>query len=213
MNPHYREHPSGNGWLVPLVFADGAGAVVFRSGPQDAHTPRGLCAVRSETSPDIELVTYPAGGCLDRTSEANVGDHLFLMDGKRVRDVFAPLMTRNMALLEADWPTCIKPMVGYDFDIGQRRALVSAPGERDRRPRGKQPPRAAPRTSTAQRRPLRQYLRRQHPVAPRRRPARRTSARRRPRRVHVDRRRQRRHERLRRPRPVRSGPGRHSPDR
>ena len=31
MNPHYREHPSGNGWLVPLVFADGAGAVVFRS--------------------------------------------------------------------------------------------------------------------------------------------------------------------------------------
>ena len=75
--------------------------------------------MRSETSPDIELVTYPAGGCLDRTSEANVGDHLFLMDGKRVRDVFAPLMTRNMQLLEQDWPTRIKPMVGYDFDIGR----------------------------------------------------------------------------------------------
>ena len=119
MNPHYREHPSGNGWLVPLVFADGAGAVVFRSGPQDLHAPRGLCAVRSETSPDIELVTYPAGGCLDRTSLDNIGDHLFLMDGKRVRDVFAPLMTRNMQLLEQDWPTRIKPMVGYDFDIGR----------------------------------------------------------------------------------------------
>jgi 3-oxoacyl-[acyl-carrier-protein] synthase III len=116
-NPYYREHPSGNGWLVPLVFADGAGAVVFRSASQDHDAPRGLCAVRSETSPAIELVTYPAGGSLHRTSEANVGDHLFLMDGKLVRDVFAPLMTRNMQLLEQDWPTRIKPMVGFDFDI------------------------------------------------------------------------------------------------
>ena len=41
------------------------------------------------------------------------------MDGKRVRDVFAPLMTRNMQLLEQDWPTRIKPMVGCDFDIGR----------------------------------------------------------------------------------------------
>jgi 3-oxoacyl-[acyl-carrier-protein] synthase III len=116
-NPYYREHPSGNGWLVPLVFADGAGAVVFRSASQDHDAPRGLCAARSETSPDIELVTYPAGGSLHRTSEANVGDHLFLMDGKRVRDVFAPLMTRNMQLLEQDWPTRVKPMVGFDFGI------------------------------------------------------------------------------------------------
>jgi 3-oxoacyl-[acyl-carrier-protein] synthase-3 len=118
-NPHYSQHPSGNGWLVPLVFADGAGAVVFRSAPQDEQAPRGLCAVRSETSPDIELVTYPAGGSLHRTSQANVGDHLFLMDGKLVRDVFAPLMTRNMQLLEQDWPTRVKPIVGFDFDIGR----------------------------------------------------------------------------------------------
>jgi 3-oxoacyl-[acyl-carrier-protein] synthase III len=116
-NPHYKAHPSGNGWLVPLMFADGAGAAVFRSTPQDHHAVRGLRCVRSETHPDIELVTYPAGGCLARTSASNLGDHLFLMDGKRVRDVFAPLMERNLQLLVEDWPACIKPSVGGDFDI------------------------------------------------------------------------------------------------
>jgi 3-oxoacyl-[acyl-carrier-protein] synthase III len=39
------------------------------------------------------------------------------MDGKRVRDVFAPLMRRNMELLMQDWPARIKPYVGVDFDI------------------------------------------------------------------------------------------------
>lgn len=116
-NPHYKEHPSGNGWLVPLVFADGGAAAVFRSRPQDVDKPRGLCMVRSETNPDIELVTYPAGGCMHRTSASNLADHVFLMDGKRVRDVFGPLMQRNMDLLMADWPTCVKPLVGSDFDI------------------------------------------------------------------------------------------------
>jgi 3-oxoacyl-[acyl-carrier-protein] synthase-3 len=115
-SPHYKAHPSGNGWLVPLVFADGAGAAVLRSAPQHAAAPRGFCAVRSESSPDIELVSYPAGGCLHHTSADNLGDHLFLMDGRRVRDVFAPLMQRNMELLVADWPARIKPFVGVDFD-------------------------------------------------------------------------------------------------
>jgi 3-oxoacyl-[acyl-carrier-protein] synthase-3 len=103
--------------LVPLVFADGGAAAVFGSGPQDPDAPRGLCVVRSETNPGIELVSYPAGGCLHRTSAANLSDHLFLMDGKRVRDVFAPLMQRNMDLLREDWPTRIKPFVGTDFDL------------------------------------------------------------------------------------------------
>jgi 3-oxoacyl-[acyl-carrier-protein] synthase-3 len=116
-SPHYKSHPSGNGWLVPLVFADGGAAAVFGSGPQDPDAPRGLCVVRSETDPGIELVSYPAGGCLHRTSAATLSDHLFLMDGKRVRDVFAPLMQRNMDLLREDWPTRIKPFVGTDFDL------------------------------------------------------------------------------------------------
>ena len=116
-NPYYKAHPSGNGWLVPLLFADGAGAAVFRSAPQGDPPLRGLCSVRSETSPDIELVTYPAGGCLEHTTASNIGEHLFLMDGKRVRDVFAPLMQRNMQLFVEDWPTRIKPFVGTDFDI------------------------------------------------------------------------------------------------
>jgi 3-oxoacyl-[acyl-carrier-protein] synthase-3 len=116
-NPHYASHPSGLGWLVPLVFADGAGSAVLRAAPSRDDRPRGLCSVRYETHPDTELVTYPAGGCLNRTSAANVGDHLFLMDGKRVAQVFAPLMQRNMQMLEDDWPTTVKPITGTDFDV------------------------------------------------------------------------------------------------
>ena len=114
---HYASHPSGMGWLVPLVFADGAGAAVFRSVRDTGSSPpRGLLAVRYETDARTELVTYPAGGCLHRTSASNVDDHLFLMDGKRVAQVFAPLMQRNMNMLEEDWPLLIKPVTGTDFD-------------------------------------------------------------------------------------------------
>lgn len=114
---HYASHPSGMGWLVPLIFADGAGAAVFRATRDSANAPRrGLLAVRYETDAHTELVTYPAGGCLYRTSASNVDDHLFLMDGKRVAEVFAPLMQRNMAMLEEDWPLLIKPVTGADFD-------------------------------------------------------------------------------------------------
>ncbi len=114
---HYASHPSGMGWLVPLVFADGAGAAVFGSTRDPGTPPRpGLLVVRSETDARTELVTYPAGGCLHRTSMENVDDHLFLMDGKRVAQIFAPLMQRNMAMLEADWPLFIKPVTGCDFD-------------------------------------------------------------------------------------------------
>src|SRR5208337_2525974 len=45
----YYGHPSGMGWLAPLMFADGAGAVVFRSAPQDpGGRPKGLLSVRYE---------------------------------------------------------------------------------------------------------------------------------------------------------------------
>jgi 3-oxoacyl-[acyl-carrier-protein] synthase III len=33
VHDYYYHHPSGMGWLAPLMFADGAGAVVFRSAP------------------------------------------------------------------------------------------------------------------------------------------------------------------------------------
>jgi hypothetical protein len=50
---------------------------VFRSARHD-HRDRhkGLLSVRYETSPDVELVTYPPGGCLHRTSAANLTDHV-----------------------------------------------------------------------------------------------------------------------------------------
>jgi 3-oxoacyl-[acyl-carrier-protein] synthase III len=114
----YYQHPSGMGWLAPLMFADGAGAAVFRSAPQDpSDRPKGLLSVRFETNPDVELVTYPAGGCLHHTSAANLSDHVFLMDGVKVAEVFAPLMTRNFQMLQEDWPARVKPVTGTDFDI------------------------------------------------------------------------------------------------
>jgi 3-oxoacyl-[acyl-carrier-protein] synthase-3 len=109
----YRLHQSGFAWLSPLVFSDGAGAVVLQGAA--AHRA-GLLAVRYETSPDVPLVTYPAGGCLRHTSVDNVDDHLFIMDGRRVNEVFTPLMQRNMEMLKEDWSTDIAPVLGCDFD-------------------------------------------------------------------------------------------------
>ncbi len=118
VHDYYYNHPSGMGWLAPLMFADGAGAVVFRSTPRDPDSrPKGLLSVRYETNPDVELVTYPAGGCLHHTSADNLADNVFLMDGVKVAEVFAPLMTRNFQMLQEDWPTKIKPRTGNDFDI------------------------------------------------------------------------------------------------
>ena len=116
----YRSHPSGFAWLSPLVFSDGAGAVVLRGSLPSAGARRAeLLAVRYETSPDIPLVTYPAGGFLNHTSVSNVADHLFVMDGRRVNEVFAPLMQRNMEMLQEDWPTYIAPILGVDFDANR----------------------------------------------------------------------------------------------
>ena len=116
---NYYKHPSGMGWLTPLMFADGAGAAVFKSARCDrGDRSKGLLSVRYETSPDVELVSYPAGGCLHHTSAANLSDHVFLMDAVKVAEVFPPLMTRNFEMLREDWPTSIKPATGTDFDIG-----------------------------------------------------------------------------------------------
>jgi 3-oxoacyl-[acyl-carrier-protein] synthase-3 len=116
---YYYKHPSGMGWLTPLMFADGAGAAVFTSARRDhSHRHKGLLSIRYETSPDVELVSYPAGGCLHRTSAANLSDHVFLMDAVKVAEVFPALMNRNFEMLQEDWPTSIKPATGTDFDIG-----------------------------------------------------------------------------------------------
>ena len=118
MLPHYTSHPSGLAWVSAFMFADGAGAAVLRSQPVDPEAPtRGLLSARYETSPDIELVTYPAGGCLARTRIENLGDHLFVMDARRVAEVFAPLMRRDFDMLQEDWPVAVKPAVGRDFAI------------------------------------------------------------------------------------------------
>ena len=118
VHDYYYKHQSGQGWLAPLMFADGAGAAVWRSTPRDeAHALTGLLAVRGETSPDIGLVTYPGGGCLHHTSASNLADHVFLMDGVKVAEVFPPLMARDFQMLQEDWPTTVTPLTGADFDV------------------------------------------------------------------------------------------------
>jgi 3-oxoacyl-[acyl-carrier-protein] synthase-3 len=118
VHDYYYKHQSGLGWLAPLMFADGAGASVWRSTPRDKDLlPTGLLSVRTETSPDIGLVTYPGGGCLHHTSASNLADHVFLMDGAKVAEVFPPLMARDFQMLQEDWPTTVKPFTGGDFEV------------------------------------------------------------------------------------------------
>jgi len=118
VHDYYYKHQSGLGWLAPLMFADGAGASVWRSTPRDAQDgPTGLLSVRNETCPDVGLITYPGGGCLHHTSASNVADHVFLMDGVKVAEVFPPLMARDFQMLQEDWPSTVKPFTGADFDV------------------------------------------------------------------------------------------------
>jgi len=118
VHDYYYKHQSGLGWLAPLMFTDGAGAAVWRSAPRDRNqVPTGLLSVRYESSPDIGLVSYPGGGCLHHTSATNVADHVFLMDGVKVAEVFPPLMARDFEMLQEDWPTTVKPVTGTDFDV------------------------------------------------------------------------------------------------
>lgn len=118
VHDYYYKHETGLGWLAPLMFADGAGAAVWRSAPRDeGRTPTGLLSVRYETSPEIGLISYPGGGCLHHTSASNLADHVFLMDGAKVAEVFPPLMARDFQMLQEDWPNAVKPITGADFDV------------------------------------------------------------------------------------------------
>ena len=138
----YYKHPSGMGWLTPLMFADGAGAAVFTSARRrHGDWRRGLLSVRYETSPDVELVSYPAGGCLHRTSAANLSDHVFLMDAVKVAEVFPPLMTRNFDMLQEDWPASINPATGNNND--PRYSGVPPPASGRKAIRTSSPPRAS----------------------------------------------------------------------
>ena len=171
VHDYYYEHQSGLGWLAPLMFADGAGAAVWRSTPRDqGQAPTGLLSVRYETSPDVGLVTYPGGGCLHHTSASNVADHVFLMDGVKVAEVFPSLMARDFEMLQEDWPTIDQTSDRDRLRRRHRGPLVSAPGQRRRGPPGDRDARPSTGTSTDLRRPLWQYVGGQHPDPAGRRP-------------------------------------------
>ena len=73
--------------------------------------------MRYETSPDIELVTYPGGGCLHHTSASNLADHVFLMDGVKVAEVFPPLIDPGLPDARRGLADHREAFTGADFDI------------------------------------------------------------------------------------------------
>ena len=86
------------------------------SGRPPGWAPRGT--VRDEPRHpfgDVSSGWLPPSYLGSRTS----ADHLFLMDGRRVNEVFAPLMQRDMEMLKEDWPTDIAPILGVGFDANR----------------------------------------------------------------------------------------------
>lgn len=113
---YYNQNQSTWAWLSAAVFGDGAGALVFRLGEK---TGRGVLDVWYETYPEKELIVYPAGGCLNRTSYDNVGDHLFVMDPRAVSENFPILAARSIDKLQKRWSQYIEPIVGYPFEFSR----------------------------------------------------------------------------------------------
>ena len=112
----------------------GGCGVAFDTARREQTVRNGLLSVRCETSPDIGLVTYTGGGCLHHTSASNLADHVFLMDGVKVAEVFPPLIDPGFQMLEDDWPTTVKAFDGSRLRHRRRLALVPAPSQRGGRP-------------------------------------------------------------------------------
>ena len=76
-------------WLSPVIFADGAGALVL--GPSDGlFLTRTYCAVDG----DHPLVSYTGGGAEMPTTSENLDEHAYIMDARDVAAQFSPAMER-----------------------------------------------------------------------------------------------------------------------
>ena len=159
----YYGHPSGMGWLAPLMFADGAGAVVFRSAPHDpGDRPKGCCRSAMRPTPTSGSSRIPrAAACT--TPRQRTCLTTSSMDGVKVAEVFPALMARDFQMLQEDWPVTVKPLTGDGRStIGIRSALVPAPGQRRGGTPGRPDAGLAARTGSGRCQPLREHLGRQH---------------------------------------------------
>jgi len=78
-----------NAWLSPVVFADGAGALIL--GPGDGmFLARTYCAVDG----NHPLVEYLGGGAEYPTNLATLDKHTYIMDARDVATQFSPAMER-----------------------------------------------------------------------------------------------------------------------
>ncbi len=135
-NPQYRQHPSGKGWLVPLIFADGTGAVVFRSGPQDEHAPRRAVRGAVRDQPRCRAGEL-SGGRVPSPHLPSQCRRTPLPDGRQAR------ARRVRAADDAQHAAPRRGLADAHQANGRVRlryparcALVSAPGERCSRTRG-----------------------------------------------------------------------------
>ena len=106
-----------DGWLrscSPTVRALRSGA--RRRMTRDTVRPA-CCPCATRPAPTSGSSPTPAAAACTTPSASNLADHVFLMDGVKVAEVFPPLMARNFQMLQEDWPTNVKPFTGADFDV------------------------------------------------------------------------------------------------
>jgi 3-oxoacyl-[acyl-carrier-protein] synthase-3 len=97
--------------LVPLIFGDGAGAVVLRV---QEGGKQGVLVASSRYDHTKELIRHPTGNLYVPTKHS-LGSHMFWMDGLGVKQAFVPFMQLNVEQLTADWNRYIQPVVGGEF--------------------------------------------------------------------------------------------------
>jgi 3-oxoacyl-[acyl-carrier-protein] synthase-3 len=89
-------------WLSPYLFGDGAGAMVISS-KFNGDTSK-ILATTAGTNGTTVLVSYPAGGGVLPGHLAKPSDFVYKVDGKAVKELFAPFMQKTILSLIAKHP-------------------------------------------------------------------------------------------------------------
>lgn len=109
----FRKHRDPWAWLTPVVFGDGAGAMVLvHSSREERH---GLLDVTYETDPEKNAVSHPGGGGVVPTRTDTVGEHQFLMNAPLVGRSYVAAIRASLERLERRWPDHVEPRTGEPF--------------------------------------------------------------------------------------------------